>query len=66
MCLVAVYVEQADKSGERRLALSDVAFLECSDHEVRVTDLFGQSETLEGRVRVIDTVKNEVVVEQGE
>jgi predicted RNA-binding protein len=66
MCLVAVYVEQADKSGERRLALSDVAFLECSDHEVRVTDLFGQSETLEGRVRLIDTVKNEVVVERGE
>lgn len=66
MCLVAVYVEQADKSEERRLALADVAFVECLDDGVRVTDLFGRSETFAARVRTIDLVRNEVVVEQRE
>jgi predicted RNA-binding protein len=64
MCLVAVYIEQADKSGERRLALSDVAFVECLDDGVKVTDLFGRSETFEARVRTIDLMRNEVVLEQ--
>ena len=64
MCLVAVYIEQADRSGERRLALSDVAFVDCSDNGVRVTDLFGRSETFAARVRTIDLVKNEIVLEQ--
>jgi predicted RNA-binding protein len=64
MCLVAVYIEQADKSGERRLALSDVAFVECADDGVKVTDLFGRSETFEARVRTIDLMRNEVVLEQ--
>jgi predicted RNA-binding protein len=63
MCLVAVYIKQPDKSGERRLALSDAAFVECSDDGVTVTDLLGQSETFEARVRTIDLVKNEVVLE---
>ncbi|UCC69102.1 MAG: CooT family nickel-binding protein [Armatimonadota bacterium] len=66
MCLVAVYIEQPDRSGERRLALSDVAFVECADNRVMVSDLFGRSETFEARVRAIDLVKNEIVLEQGE
>ena len=66
MCLVAVYIEQPDRSGERRLTLSDVAFVECSDDGVTVSDLFGRSETLQARVRTIDLVKNEVVLEQRE
>ena len=66
MCLVAVYIEQPDRSKERKLALSDVAFVECSDDGVTVTDLLGGSKTFEGRVRTIDLVKNEVVVEQRE
>jgi|GEM_PF-2642343 len=64
MCLVAVYIEQLDGSGEQRLALSDVAFVECSDDEVKATDLFGRSETLEARVRTIDLVKNEIILER--
>jgi len=64
MCLVAVYVEQSNGSGERRLALSDVALVECSDDGVKATDLFGQSETLEARVRTIDLVKNEIILER--
>jgi predicted RNA-binding protein len=64
MCLVAVYIEQPSRSGERRLAISDVAFVECSDDGVTVTDLLGGSKTFEARVRTIDLVKNEVVLEQ--
>ena len=64
MCLVAVYIEEADRSGERRLALSDIAFVECADDGVKVTDLFGRSETLEARVRTIDLVRNEIVLEE--
>jgi predicted RNA-binding protein len=66
MCLVAVYIEQPDRSGERRLALSDVALVECADNGVRVTDFFGRSETFAARVRTVDLVKNEVVLEQRE
>ena len=66
MCLVAVYIQQPEKSGERRLALSDVAFLECADNRVMVRDLFGRSETFEARVRAIDLMKNEIVLEQRE
>jgi predicted RNA-binding protein len=66
MCLVAVYIEQPDRSGERMLALSDVALVECADNGVRVTDLFGRSETFAARVRTVDLVKNEVVLEQRE
>jgi len=66
MCLVAVYTQPAGSPGRRTLVLSDVAFIECSDDRARVTDLFGRSETLQARVRFIDTMKNEVVLEQGE
>ena len=66
MCLVAVYVEQADAAGGRRLALSDVAFVECAGNRVTVGDLFGRLETFEARVRTIDLVKNEIVLEQRE
>ena len=64
MCLIAVYIEQPNRSGERRLALSDVAFVECSDDGVKATDLFGRSKKIEAWVRTIDLVKNEVVLEQ--
>jgi predicted RNA-binding protein len=66
MCLVAVYVEQPARSGERSLALSDVALVECSDGGVTVTDLLGRSKSFQARVRTIDLVKNEVVLEQRE
>jgi len=66
MCLVAVYTQPPDNSGERKLALPDVAFVECSGGRVRVTDLFGRTETLHARVRLIDMVKNEVVLEREE
>jgi len=64
MCLVAVYIEQPDRSGERKLALSDVAFVKCAADGVRATDLLGRSETFAARVRTIDLVKNEIVLEQ--
>jgi predicted RNA-binding protein len=63
MCLVAVYIEQPDRSGERRLALCDVALVECADDGVTVTDLFGQSRVFAARVRTVDLVKNEVVLQ---
>jgi len=66
MCLVAVYVEQPDRSGERKLAVSDVALVDCSDDGVTVTDLLGRSERFQARVRTVDLVKNEVVLEQRE
>jgi predicted RNA-binding protein len=64
MCLVAVYIEQADRPGERRLALSEVVLVECSDDGAKVTDLFGRPQMLEARVRTIDLVKNGIVLEQ--
>jgi predicted RNA-binding protein len=66
MCLVAVYIEQPNRSGERTLALADVALVECADDAVTVTDLLGRSKTFEARVRTIDLVKNQVVLEQSE
>jgi len=63
MCLVAVYVEP-NPSGERSPALSDVAFIECTDDGVTVTDLLGTSRTFEARVRTIDLVRNEVILER--
>jgi predicted RNA-binding protein len=66
MCLVAVYIEHRNRSGERKLALSDVALVECADDSVRVTDLLGRSETFAARMRTIDLVKNEVLLEQSE
>lgn len=63
MCLVAVYVKQSDRQGERRLAFSDVAFVECAHNQVTVSDLLGRSKTFEARVRTIDLMKNEVMLE---
>jgi predicted RNA-binding protein len=64
MCLVAVYVKEPGGSGDRRLSVSDAAFVECGEQQVTVSDLLGRSEAFDARVRVIDLVKNEVVLEQ--
>ena len=64
MCLVAVYVKQPDSPEERRLVFSEAAFIECGENEVIVRDLLGQSEKLKARVRAIDLLKNEILLEQ--
>lgn len=64
MCLVVVYLEPADREGERMLAHSDVAFVKCEGEGVIVTDLLGQTKMLKAQIRTIDLMKNEIVLEQ--
>lgn len=64
MCLVMVYRKETRDADSRELMLADAARIECGEREVLVSDLFGQSRRVEGRVRTIDLINNEVIIEQ--
>jgi predicted RNA-binding protein len=65
MCLVAVYVRTPGKSESGELALADIAHIECRQGAVVLSDLLGQSKILRARLRTVDFLNNEVVLEKG-
>lgn len=64
MCLVKVYVKEPGESELGKPAFSDVARIEYQDGKILIVDLFGESESLQGQVCIIDFVDNRVIVER--
>jgi len=64
VCLVVVYVKERGQSEPEERVFSDAAHIECEEGKVVVTGLFGESKNLEGEVRSIDLVNNQVIVER--
>jgi len=61
MCMAKAYL---DSGGERELLLEDVALVEFTDSQVRVSNLFGQSTEIEAVVREIDFQNGSIVLER--
>ena len=61
MCMAKAYL---DSGGERELLLEDVALVELTDSQVRVSNLFGQSTEIEAVVREIDFQNGSIVLER--
>lgn len=66
MCLVAVHIQQPDGSLEEKPRFEDVARIKCNDGELTISELFGASETIAGRIQRIDLVQNVIVIETSE
>ena len=64
MCLVVVYVKKRGEPEPGERVFADAAHIECEEGKVVVTSLFGESKNLEGEVRSIDLVNNQVIVER--
>jgi len=64
MCLVVVYVKKRGQPEPGEQVFADAAHIECEEGRVVVTSLFGESKNLEGEVRSIDLVDNQVIVER--
>lgn len=63
MCLVAVYLRQSDSSEPGEPIFSDVARVECEDGQVLLWDLFGQRQSVEANIRMVDLIDNRIVLE---
>ena len=60
MCLSAVYRDEVKKEN---LLMSDVAAIDAEGGSVTLTDLFGRTLTVEGRLRHADLTGGVVVLE---
>ena len=61
MCMAKAYL---DSGGERELLLEDVALVEFTDSQVRVSNLFGESTEIEAVVREVDFQNGSIVLER--
>jgi predicted RNA-binding protein len=59
-----VYVKERAQSEPGERVFADAAHIECREGEVVVTGLFGECKSLEGEVRSIDLVNNQVILER--
>jgi len=64
VCLVVVIVKERGQSEPGEQVFADAAHIECEEGKVVVIGLFGDSKSLEGEVRSIDLVNNQVIVER--
>ena len=60
MCEATVYLI---KDEEKREIMRDVELLEGNDGKIRIANILGREETVEGRIRKIDLIKNEIFIE---
>ena len=65
MCLVAVYLQDADGSVAAEPTFDDVAHVECTQGEVIITPFLAGPQTIRGQVRSVDLVNNKIFIETG-
>jgi len=61
MCVATVYIES---DGELKELMSEVIRIEVEGHKLRLTNLFGQEECIEGELKSIDFWEEHSVVVQ--
>ncbi len=60
MCMAKAYV---DSGGGRELLLEDVATVECTDRQLRISTLFGETRVIEASIVEVDFQSGSILLE---
>jgi predicted RNA-binding protein len=63
MCLVAVHLQRGDGTISPEPAFEEVARIECREGHLVIQRMLDRPEVVRGRIRSVDLIRNEVVVE---